>query len=477
MTENLTVRFAPSPTGYLHVGGARTAIFNWLFARSQGGRFLLRIEDTDRQRSSDEMTKEILSGLRWLGIDWDDEPWIQSTRIGRHRSECLRLLDEGKAYWCYCSQEQLEARRASAEAAGGAFLYDRTCRSLTDEDRARNDEASLSKVLRFSVPDARITFSDIVHDETSFSHEELDDFVILRSDGTPTYMVAVVVDDHDMGVTHVLRGDDHLSNTPKQLVLYNAFGYEPPMFGHLPLILGADKKRLSKRHGATSLGEFQQRGYLPGAIFNFLALLGWSPGNDREIMSRDELVQAFDVRRILKKSSVFDEEKLRWMNGQHIRLLDDEALLDAVLRFRPADLPGADHDAVRRILHLLRERIVLLPDFFSAAVYFFRDPESWDAEGVAKHWKSPLPSYLQDMLEPLASVAFDAASLEEFIRGEAGRHGIGAGKLIHPLRLALTGQTTSPSLFDMMEVLGRETCLRRIRRALDVLGIPSAPVV
>ncbi len=477
MTEHLTVRFAPSPTGYLHVGGARTAIFNWLYARSEGGRFLLRIEDTDRQRSSDEMTREILDGLRWLGIDWDDDPIIQSSRIERHRSECLRLLDEGKAYWCYCTQENLVVRRAEAEAAGGAFLYDRTCRQLTAEDRARNDAADMNKVLRFRVPDARITFSDIVHDETSFNHEEIDDFVLLRSDGTPTYMVAVVVDDHDMRITHVLRGDDHLSNTPKQVALYKAFGYGVPMFGHLPLILGGDKKRLSKRHGATSLGEFQQRGYLPEAMFNFLALLGWSPGDDREIMSRDELVAAFDVRRILKKSSVFDEEKLRWMNGQHIRLLDDETLLNYVMDSRPGNLPGSDIETVRRFLPLLRERIVLLPDFFTSATYLFQDPETWDEAGVAKYWNAPLVGYVRDMLTILADLPFDAPSLETFIRSEAERRGIGAGKLIHPLRLALTGQTTSPSLFDMMVALGRETCLRRMARALYILGIPVAPVV
>jgi glutamyl-tRNA synthetase len=477
MTDHFTVRFAPSPTGYLHVGGARTAIFNWLFARSQGGRFHLRIEDTDRQRSSDEMTREILNGLHWLGIDWDDEPLIQSSRIERHRDECLRLLAEGKAYWCYCSQEELESKRAAAEQAGGAFLYDRTCRALTAEDRAHNDAADRSRVLRFAVPDARITFSDIVHDETSFSHEELDDFVLLRSDGTPTYMVAVVVDDHDMGVTHVLRGDDHLSNTPKQFLLYKAFGYEAPMFGHLPLILGADKKRLSKRHGATSLGEFQQRGYLASTVFNFLALLGWSPGDDREIMSREELIDAFDVRRILKKSSVFDEEKLRWMNGQHIRRLDTDTLLDEVMHFRPADLPEADVESVRRILPLLRERIVLLPDFFDAATYFFRDPGQYDEGAVAKHWKQPLPDILKDLLTALEAQPFEAAALEAFIRAEAERRGLGAGKLIHPLRLAFTGLATSPSLFDVMEVLGKECCLRRLRRALDLLGEGVQPVV
>lgn len=477
MTDKLTVRFAPSPTGYLHVGGARTAIFNWLYARSAGGRFLLRIEDTDRQRSSEEMTREILNGLRWLGLDWDEEPVLQSTRVERHREECLRLLQQGRAYWCYCSQEQLDEKRSAAEAAGGAFLYDRHCRNLSEEDRAAKDAAGAGKVLRFRVPDGHTTFSDIVHDETSFNNDEIDDFVLLRSDGTPTYMVAVVVDDHDMGVTHVLRGDDHLSNTPKQLLLYHAFDYEAPVFGHLPLILGADKKRLSKRHGATSLGEFQQQGFLPEAMFNFLALLGWSPGDDRELMSRNELVQAFDVRRILKKSSVFDEDKLRWMNGQHIRLLDEETLLERVLPFRPQAKSEVDEARLRPILTLLRERMIVLPDFFTAGQYFFEDPTTFDEAVVVKQWKAPLPSLLRELHDELRASAFDAASLEALIRGAAERHGIGAGKLIHPLRLALTGQGNSPSLFDMMEVLGKETCLRRLDRAFEVLGIPDAPVV
>ncbi len=469
----MTLRFAPSPTGYLHVGGARTAIFNWLFARSAGGRFLLRIEDTDRERSSDAMTREILGGLTWLGVDWDGEPVIQSARIERHREECLRLEAEGRAYRCYCTQEELEAKREKAESAGGAFLYDRTCRHLTAEQRQALDAEGRSHVLRFAVPDGRTVFNDIVHDETSFSNEEIDDFVILRSDGTPTYMMAVVVDDHDMEVTHVLRGDDHLSNTPKQVMLYRALGYEMPQFGHLPLILGADKKRLSKRHGATSVGEFQQRGYLPEAMFNFLALLGWSPGDDREILSRDELVDTFDIVRVLKKSSVFDEEKLDWMNGQHIRLLDDEDLFRRILRHRPDDLADIPEDDIRRIVPLMKERMERLPDFFANGRYFYTDPEEYDENGVAKRWKAGTGALLRGLLPRLEECDFSAATLEEVIRGAAEDAGVGAGKLIHPIRLALTGTTASPSLFDMMEVLGRDVCLRRLRAALERISEPE----
>ena len=470
----MTVRFAPSPTGYLHVGGARTAIFNWLYARSAGGRFLLRIEDTDRQRSSDAMTREILDGLRWLGIDWDEEPTIQSTRLDRHAEECLRLEAEGRAYWCYCTTGELDAKRQAAEAAGGAFLYDGTCRHLTSEERAEKDAAGMPRVLRFRVPEGRTVFNDIVHDETSFPNEEIDDFVILRSDGSPTYMMAVVVDDHDMGITHVLRGDDHLSNTPKQVMLYHALGYETPQFGHLPLILGGDKKRLSKRHGATSVGEFQQRGYLPEAMFNFLALLGWSPGDDREVMSRAELVEAFDIRRVLKKSSVFDEEKLMWMNGQHIRLLDDEELLRRVLRHRPDDLDWVSEDKLRPVIPLMKERLALLPDFWANGRYFWEDPAEYDADGVAKRWKTGIPEVLTTLLPVLEECDFTAGALETLIRETAEQSGMGAGKVIHPIRLALTGATASPSLFDMMAVLGRTACLRRLRRALETIPAPEA---
>lgn len=471
MNDTITVRFAPSPTGYLHVGGARTAIFNWLYARSAGGRFLLRIEDTDRNRSSDDMTRAILDGLAWLGVDADADPVMQSDNVGRHRAECLRLLAEDKAYWCFCTAEELDAKRAAAEAAGGAFLYDGTCRHLTAEQRAAHEAAGKTKVLRIRVPEGTTRFADLVHDETAFDNAELDDFILLRSDGSPVYMVAVVVDDHDMGVTHVLRGDDHLSNTPKQIVLYQAFGYETPVFGHMPLILGTDRKRLSKRHGATAVGEYRTRGYLPEALFNFLALLGWSPGDDREVMTREELAAAFDVRRLLKAGAVFDEDKLRWMNGMHLRRLTPDEVLKRAMPHAPSDLPRRDDRAfLLRVTALMQERMTLLPDLFTAGRYFFEYPADYDEAGTAKHWKDPAPGLLRALAEELAACDFTAGTLETLIRGRAEAAGLGAGKLIHPLRLALTGATASPSLFDMMEVLGRDTCLRRLARALERLG-------
>jgi glutamyl-tRNA synthetase len=470
MNQNVVVRFAPSPTGYLHVGGARTAVFNWLFARHTGGRFALRIEDTDKARSSEEMTREILDGLKWLGVTWDGDPWVQSERIERHREECLRLLSEDKAYWCYCDPAELERKRTAAGEEGADPKYDRTCFGLSAAERASRDAAGTPRALRFRVPPGETNFYDIVHEGTVFGNGEIDDFVILRSDGTPMYMVAVVVDDHDMGITHVIRGDDHLSNTPKQILLYQALGYEAPMFGHVPLILGSDKKRLSKRHGATSVGEYQSRGYLPEALFNFLALLGWSPGDDREMMSRKELVDAFDVRRLLKKSSEFDEDKLRWLNGKHIRALTDGEILDRLRPYKPARYAEVDDAYLLRVITLMRERMFSLSDLFDNGAYFFRDPGDFDAEGVRKHWKPDIAEYLARLAGSFESTVFEAAALEELVRNAAAETGLSAGKLIHPLRLALTGGTSSPSLFDVMAVLGLETCRRRIRRATDLLA-------
>lgn len=474
MPQDLVLRFAPSPTGYLHVGGARTAIFNWLYARSSGGRFLLRIEDTDRARSTDEMTREILNGLRWLGVDWDNEPWIQSEHIARHRAECLRLFAEGKAYPCFCTQKELEAKRDVAGEGDRDTKYDRTCLHLSAQEREARLAAAMPYVLRFRVPEGETNFFDIVHDETVFRNEEIEDFVILRSDGTPMYMMAVVVDDHDMGVTHVIRGDDHLSNTPKQILLYEALGYEVPMFGHVPLILGADKKRLSKRHGATSVGEYQSRGLLPEALFNFLALMGWSPGDDREVMTREQLVEAFDPRRILKKSSVFDEEKLAWMNGRHLRLLSDEELLSRLRPYRPESLDDVADGYLLQVLPLMRERMELLTDIFDKGMYFFTDPADYDETAARKHWTAPAVSVLERLQSSIAASDFTPQGLEDLVRGHAADAELAAGKVIHPLRLALTGGSQSPSLFDMMVVLGRDTCLRRIAAALERLT-PTSP--
>src|SRR6185436_1230786 len=334
------VRFAPSPTGYLHVGGARTALFNWLFARRHGGTFVLRIEDTDLERSSEEMVGGILDGLRWLGLDWDEGPdaggqfgpYFQSERLSRHRDVADRLVAEGHAYGCYCSTERLQAERAAAEARGEAWQYDRRCLSLGVNDIARLDAAGTPRAVRVRVPPGQTTFDDLVHGPITIDHATIEDFVILRSDGQPTYQLSVVCDDIDMAITDVVRGDDHISNTPKQILLYRALGAPVPRFAHVPLILGPDKKRLSKRHGATSVMEYAKQGYLPEAMFNFLALLGWSPGGEQEIFTRDELIARFTLEGISGGNAVFNPEKLDWFNAQHLARLSTD---DLIGRIRP----------------------------------------------------------------------------------------------------------------------------------------------
>jgi glutamyl-tRNA synthetase len=472
MDSALSVRFAPSPTGYLHVGGARTAIFNYLLVQSRGGNFHLRIEDTDKQRSSEEMTAEILHGLQWLGIEWHDEVWHQSTRAERHREEAMRLLSEGKAYYCYLTQEELTSKRKAAEAAGEVFWYGRAgLVDLSADERSEREAKGFAKTLRFLVPDGETTFNDMVHDDVRFGNKEIDDFIILRSDGSPVYMMSVVVDDHDMGVTHVLRGDDHLSNTPKQILLYEALGYDVPQFGHVPLILGQDKKRLSKRHGATSVSEYEARGFLPEAMFNYLALLGWSPGEDREIMTLHELTEAFDPARFQKSSAVFDEQKLEWMNGSYIRAMKIEELVLRVKAYCPDKYVEIEDEYLAAVLALMQERMTHLTDVFEKAPYFFEDPVSYDEKGVSKHWKSEIVRELPGLITAITDSGFTAAELEEIIRTKAEAMGIGAGKLIHPMRLALTGQTFTPGIFETMVLLGHDKCVGRLQRAIEHLGI------
>ncbi|MFQ5583570.1 MAG: glutamate--tRNA ligase, partial [Calditrichia bacterium] len=320
-TENIRTRFAPSPTGFLHVGGARTALFNWIYARRHGGKFLLRVEDTDRVRSTPENTRKIFDDLIWLGINWDEEVIYQSTRSDIYRQYANLLLETDKAYRCFCTAETLAKKRHLAEQNKLPYLYDKTCRRLAPEVVSQNLRENKPFTLRLRVPEGETAWRDLIRENIRVANSEIDDFIILRSDGTPIYQLAVVVDDHFMEITHVIRGDDHISNTPKQILLYNAFGWDIPLFGHIPLILGADKKRLSKRHGATSVGEFRERGYLADALKNYLVLLGWSPGDDREIMSMDEIIKRFSLENIQKKSAIFDEAKLQWFNALYIRNL------------------------------------------------------------------------------------------------------------------------------------------------------------
>ncbi len=473
----MRVRFAPSPTGYLHVGGARTAVFNWLLARKEGGVFVLRIEDTDRERSSEEHTRAILDGLTWLGIDWDEGPYFQSEGVERHRAAALRLLEEGKAYRDFADPS---AVRAEAEKRGWhpsrvAREWALAMEPSEAEARARAGEPH---AIRFLVPEGETVFEDLVHGEMRFRNEDIDDLVILRSDGTPVYNLAVVSDDSEMRITHVLRGDDHLSNTPKQILLYRALGLPEPRFGHVPLILGPDGKRLSKRHGATAVEEYARQGILPEAMFNFLALLGWNPGDEREFMTRQELVEAFSVERILKKSAVFDMEKLTWLNGRHLGARSAEDLLPEV-KARLEGVEGADAGRIGDTgwllaaieLHKVRART--LDDLAHQIVPFVTDEVTYEEKAVKKHWaKDPaqVRARLMAVAELLEATPFEAEALETELRALAERLGVGAGKLIHPLRVALTGRLASAGIFDVLVLLGRDRSLQRVRRAVERLA-------
>jgi len=474
----ISVRFAPSPTGYLHIGGARTAIFNWLFAKEHGGKFFLRIEDTDLQRSGEEMTRAILESLTWLGLDWEGEPVYQSQRFFIYQEYALLLIKFGKAYRCFCAPEEIAAARERAKAEKQTFKYDGRCRHLSSQEIQQNLAAGKSFAIRFAVqPDGATAFKDEVRDEVSFANETIDDFVILRSDGVPTYHLAVVVDDHEMGITHILRGEDHISNTPKQVLLYNAFGWPLPVFAHVPLILGPDKSRLSKRHGATAVGEYETKGFLPEALFNFLARLGWSSGDDREIFSRDELIQLFDLAGISKSGAVFDEKKLEWMNGQYLsaapaeRLepLVEKVLLDAGVA--AAVELQSDPDYLRRVIELLKSKVKLVTEFAAQSRYFFREPEQYEEAARAKHWKEPRTAeYLEQAATHLEALSeFSAATTEETIRRLAEALSVAAAKLIHPMRLALTGVGVSPSLFETMAVLGKKRVVARLQKAIKML--------
>jgi glutamyl-tRNA synthetase len=475
--DTFRVRFAPSPTGYLHVGGARTALFNWLLARRHGGSFVLRIEDTDRERSDDAMTRVILDALTWLGLDWDEGPFHQADGLERHRTDALALLSAGAAYRCFCTQAELEVRRE--QAGGDAFRYDRRCLTgVAGADAERRAAAGEPHTVRFRVPDGATAWDDAVHGEISFDNDAIEDFILLRSDGTPTYNLAVVSDDVHMRITHVIRGDDHISNTPKQILLYRALDHTVPTFGHVPLILGPDGKRLSKRHGATAVGEYRAQGILPSAMVNFLALLGWSPGTDEEIFDTDELVARFSIEGINRKSAVFDVQKLFWLNGQHInRMAADEirrlvraALAEAGLA--DADPRLHDDDWLDQLVDLLRPRARSIQDIVAQARPLLADAIDYDAAAVAKHWKD---AAVADRLEGLRQCYADSDdwtidALERMLRERAEQNGVGAGKLIHPLRVALTGQAVSPGIFEVAAVMGRARVLARIDAALSVLA-------
>lgn len=475
---NHIYRFAPSPTGFLHVGGARTAIFNWLLARKNQGRFLLRIEDTDRSRSSQAYKEQIINSLRWLGIDWDGPVYYQSEHTERHKEVASQLLDSGQAYRCFCSPEKLEQMRKNAERKKINKRYDGTCRRLTPDQVEENLARNVPCVVRLKVPPGQVSYDDSIHGPLVIDTDTLDDFIILRADGSPVYQLAVVVDDHDMGITHIIRGDDHIANTPKQILIYQALGWSPPDFGHVPLILGPDKVRLSKRHGATSVEEFREQGILAGALFNYLCLLGWSGGDDVEVMNREEILRKFDISRIQRSAAVFDLKKLNWMNTRYLAALSHKELMPHVRSWLEKEqhvLAEAEEGRFSYLIELLQVRAKTITELCQSLDVFFTDPQIYEEKGVHKYFEKPgNAELLQALLVGLEgqdeALFIDIQKIEEYIRAFAGQRKLSAGAVIHPLRLALTGKTASPGIFELIFILGRERVLRRLKNALSYIG-------
>jgi glutamyl-tRNA synthetase len=483
MTKPVRVRYAPSPTGYPHVGNIRTALFNWLFARHYGGSFIVRIEDTDVTRKVKGAVKAILEGLRWLGLDWDEgpevggkyTPYIQSQRLGLYKEAAERLISQGDAYYCYCPPQRLEEMRAEQIRRKQPPGYDRHCRNLSPEERAKKEAEGITPVVRFKTPlEGQTKFNDLIRGEVAFDNNTIDDFVLLKSDGYPTYHLANVVDDHVMEISHVLRAEEWLSSTPRHLLLYRALSFDPPRFAHLPMILGTDRSKLSKRHGAVSITEYRKQGYLPEAMVNFLALLGWSLDDRTELISREELIANFSLERISRTAAIFNRDKLSWMNGVYIRKMSSEDFVQQALPFLDKDLPSEvkrplSVDYVRQVMPLIQERARTLGEVAELAQFFFIDELDYEPSlliGEKMSHQSAIQALkaAQQRLSQLA--AFDAGSLEGVLRPLAAELGLETGQLFGTLRAAITGRTAAPPLFQTMAVLGKERCLRRIEAAL-----------
>ena len=486
MTKPVRVRYAPSPTGFPHVGNIRTALFNWLFARHHGGSFIVRIEDTDVARRVDGAEEAIMDGLRWLGLDWDEGPevggkygpYLQSQRLELYKEAAERLVAQGDAYYCYCSSERLKEMRAEQVRRKQPPGYDRHCRSLSPQERAQKEADGITPVVRFKTPlEGQTRFSDLIWGNVVFENSTIDDLILLKSDGYPTYHLANVVDDNLMAITHVLRAEEWLSSTPRHLLLYQALGLEPPQYAHLPMILGPDRAKLSKRHGAVSITEYHELGYLPETMVNFLALLGWSLDDKTEIMSRQELIDSFSLERISRTAAIFNHDKLSWMNGVYIRSLSLEDFTQRALPFLEKGLPSQvkrplSTEYVRQIMPLIQERARTLTEVPKLTEFFFVDGLDYDASLLIDKKMTGESSImaLEAAAQRLKALeAFDAESLEARLRPLAEELGLKTGQLFGALRTAVTGRTAAPPLFQTMAVLGRERCLKRIDVALSKL--------
>jgi glutamyl-tRNA synthetase len=458
------VRFAPSPTGHLHIGGARTALFNWLFARHHNGKFILRIEDTDRSRSTEEYIESIIDSMKWLGLDWDEGPFRQTDRMETYRTYAYKLLEEGKAYRCYCTPEELEERRQKAMKEGKPPRYDRRCREIKE---------TLDKpfAIRFKMPlEGETVVNDLVKGTVTFKNIEIEDLVILRSDGTPTYNFCVVVDDFEMKITHVIRGEDHLNNTPKQIHIYQALGINPPEFAHIPMILGTDRARLSKRHGATSVLAYRDEGYLPEALVNFLARLGWSYG-DQEIFTREELIKYFNLEQVGKANAVFNAEKLLWLNSEYIKLTPEERLFELVKPFLVNEgylKENVDIKWACRAIKSLKERCRTLKELAHAMRYYLLDYVDIEPKAKEKYINPETIPIIKEITEKLAQINdFTQDKIEKIFMDIVNERGLKLGQVAQPIRVVITGSTVSPGIYEVLEIVGKEKTLKRLRRIIN----------
>ena len=464
------VRFAPSPTGYLHIGGARTALFNWLYAKKNDGKFLLRIEDTDLERSKSEYIDQITDALSWLGLDWDDDIVLQSKNKSRHEEVVHQMIEAGTAYRCFLSKEELDDLRKKSEEKKELFRVPKTYRDCSlDEQQALIDDGK-SFTVRLKIPEGITEFSDLVYGTIKVDNKELDDFIIARSDGSPTYNFVVAIDDSDMNITHVIRGDDHLANTPKQILVYQALGLEIPTFAHLPMILGSDKKRLSKRHAATNVQEYRDKGFTSTAIINYLSLLGWNPDSDQEIFDINELVDSFNFPQVQKKPATFDEKKLLWVSGQQMAIMKTN---DTIKELESLDNNwGADQDNQYKsdVINLIKDRSKTLNDLIEISDVFFKENIVYDKEMSQNILDSNAVKIIEDLHQALSSEDnWERDVLESIFDNLMTQHELGLGKLIKPIRFALTGLGYGPGIFDMMILLGKSRCLNRLSSTMDLI--------
>lgn len=460
MADKIRTRFAPSPTGYLHIGGARTALFNWLFSRHHGGEFVLRIEDTDQQRSTEESTKAILDAMAWMGLNWDEGPHFQAQRVDLHREMVQKLVQEGKAYYCTCTPEELEAKRKEALATGKKPKYDGKCRD-------KGLKKTTGSVVRFRGTETGVTIvEDLIKGIIIFNNDELDDLIIERGDGYPTYNFAVVIDDALMNITHVIRGDDHVNNTPRQILMYQALGFDVPQFAHVPMILGADKTRLSKRHGATSVMAYKEMGFLPEALVNYLVRLGWSHG-DQEIFSFKELIELFELNSVGKSPAVFNPEKLLWLNAHYIKEAKPERLMEEMRPLWPAGISADDEAFTQKVIIDLQPRVKTLVELAQAADFYFADQIQYEEQAAQKFLVSEVAGHLKAIADTIPKVQnFDKESIEAFLKNFIEEQKIKFKAIAQPLRVALTGKTVSPGIDEIMVTLGRQRVMQRINDAI-----------